>query len=107
MDIGGLRHRVKLLRRVLTDADGFGQQATDYQEYATVWASVETLTGRELEMARQISATATLKVTVRYHADLTETDRIEFSKRIFEIVAMDNPEQRNELLYLQCSEVRP
>ena len=47
MRIGTLRHRVELQEPV-ENQDGYGEAERTYTTYATVWASVEPLSGREL-----------------------------------------------------------
>ena len=84
--------------------DSFGEAVPSYTTYATVWASVEPLQGRELENAQQISAEITHKVTIRYNAAVTSEHQVVYGERIIEIEAVLNPEERNEYLVLMCKE---
>jgi SPP1 family predicted phage head-tail adaptor len=103
MNIGRLRKRVQL-QQLVRNQDDFGEAVPSYSTYATVWASVEPLQGRELEFAQQISAEITHKVTIRYNAAVTSEHRVVYGERILEIEAVINPEERNEMLILMCKE---
>ena len=104
MNIGKLRHRVKL-QGLTENQDGYGQAVKSYTTYATVWASIEPLQGRELEHAKQISAETNHRVTIRYNSDITVEGRVVFGDRTFEITAVLDTDERNRELVLMCSEV--
>jgi SPP1 family predicted phage head-tail adaptor len=103
MNIGKLRKRVQL-QHLVRNQDDFGEAIPSYTPYATVWASVEPLQGRELEHAQQISAEITHRVTIRYIAAVTSEHRVVYGERILEIESVINPEERNEMLILMCKE---
>jgi SPP1 family predicted phage head-tail adaptor len=103
MRIGKLRKRVQL-QHLARNQDSFGEAVSSYTPYATVWASVEPLQGRELEHAQQISAEVTHRVTIRYNAAVTSEHRVVYGNRTLEIEAVINPEERNEMLVLMCKE---
>lgn len=106
MNIGTLRHRITLKHRSLSDADTVGHTAEAYVPYDTVWARIETLSGREVEYAKQISAEASVKVTLRYLDGIVETDRIDYGSREFEVIAINDIDQRRITMVLTCSEVK-
>lgn len=60
---GDRKHRVALQRRETTPSD-YGDPEPAWTTYAERWASIKTLTGRELEQARQMHAEATSRITV-------------------------------------------
>lgn len=107
MRIGRLRHSVQLHHKTPNaDTNDVGEKAVTYTKYATVFGSIDTMSGRELERAQQVSAEATHKVTIRYNDSVTVQDRVIHSNRILEIESIDNPEERNEQLFLLCKEIR-
>ena len=55
IDIGKFKHRIAIQTRADTK-DANGGQIGVWSTVGTVWASVRTLTGRKLELARQIDA---------------------------------------------------
>ncbi len=104
MNIGKLRHRVKLLR--LSEVqDDFGELIKSYVVYDQVWGRVEPLQGKELEHAKQISGHVSVKVTIRYNASVVGKDRVKRGERELEIEGILNPDERNEMLILMCKEV--
>lgn len=106
MIAGKLRHRV-YIQRATEAANTYGEMVKTWASIYRVWASVEPLTGRELERAQQVSAEATTRVKIRYTDDVTVGDRILFGtydQRVFEINAIVNPDERNVELHLFCSE---
>jgi head-tail adaptor len=61
---------------------------------------VQTLTGRKLELARQIDAEATVEVRMRYcgsggSANVTVDNRLLFGTRILEVVYVVNEDERD------------
>lgn len=105
MRAGRLRHRIEL--KSLTEAqNAFGEATKAYATYATVWAEVKPLRGKEAEQAQQVVAEAECQITIRYHASVVETDRIGFDGREFEINSIINPLERNEYLELMCVVVK-
>lgn len=77
MKIEELRHRITFQKYIeITDEEGFATQ--DWQDIATVWASVENLYGREYWQAAAVQAENTVKFTIRYRKDLTNDMRIFF-----------------------------
>jgi len=100
---GRLRHRVEL-HAATTTRDGYGQPKETFAKYADVWASIESLSGREFVQAEQVNGEITHKVIIRHQSDLVRTDRIIYGTRIFEIVRILNIEERGRYQELECKE---
>lgn len=107
MEAGKLRHRVTLQRPSGT-RDAVGGRVTVPLDVATVWASIETLDGREAFYAAQRQATTTHKVVIRYApiiAGIDATWRVKYGVRIF---TLDEPPRNtreiNAELVLMCTE---
>lgn len=105
---GSLNRRVRLQARVTTQ-DAFGEPTQTWNTIATVWAAIEPLSGRELELAQKIASEVTHKITVRYQAAFTDTRvmasyRALYRSRIFNIQAVLNEEEANVMLHLMASE---
>lgn len=84
MRAGQLRHKVDLLRP--TDStDTFGQATQTYDRVATVAASINPLTGRELFLAQQIRADLTHEIKIRGRTDVSAKWRVVWAGRIFEL----------------------
>lgn len=109
MRAGELRHRVTIKSTVETDDGHHGFDETTTVVASRAPASVEPLSGRELERAHQIEPRTTHRVRLRYRAGLKAGQALTFhtaaGDREFEIVAppIDVDERRREL-HLMCKE---
>ena len=103
--IGKLRHRIGIQTSSDTQ-NAYGEIEKAWTTAKTVWASVEPLTGRELFQAQQVVATASHRVRIRYDSTVTETSRVLFGSRIFDINAIMNRDERNAEIELLCTEAK-
>jgi len=105
MKAGKLRRRVTL-QSVATSSNGVGGKTSAAPTtVATVWASVEPLSGGELLRAQQMQSNLSHRVTIRHRSGVTPRMRVAYQGRRFEIAAVIDPEERHERLVLLCSEV--
>lgn len=100
--IGSLRHRITILKPVIT-YDNIGQEVESWQEVATVWASVEPLSGKEYFNAQQINSEISTKITLRYLKFLLPHWVVQFGQQRYDILSIINFEERNIYLQLLCS----
>lgn len=107
MTIGKLDKRIDVLRkRELQDAAG--------QEVAVDWpklhrklpAEVEEVTGGKTQRGRQVEATVTTAIVIRFIRDLRSEDRILYDGRTLSIVRALDPDQDGRWMEIHCSEVR-
>ena len=105
MDIGSLRHQVRL-ETPTTTADGEGGYTTTWALLGVVYAAIEPATQRSLErlVANAVSSDASHVVTVRYIDGVTTKTRVLFLGRVLSVVGIQNIEERNEILRLACTE---
>ena len=101
---GQLRHRITL-QSVSTTPDSSGDRVEAFATFATVWARVEPLTGREQFIAQQIQSETNYRVEIRYRAGVVATMRVLFGGRTFEVVSVLNVGERNSDLHLMCREL--
>ena len=105
MRAGKLRHRLALQNATETDSGtGTGHLDKTWTTYATVWGSIEPLSGRELVEQEQVQSEVTHKTKIRYQSAITSEHRIVFKTRTFQIVTMLNPEERNREIELMLRE---
>lgn len=104
MNIGKLRHRITIQQQLQT-RDEHGGVVTAWQAFATRWAALEPLSGRELFEAQQLANKVGLRVRLRYLSEVTPAMRVLYGTRVFNIQAVINVEERNEELQLLCEEV--
>ena len=101
MKSGELRHRVTLERT--SDSSDWGRTGA-WSTFATVWAKVEPMSGREYQEGRVDRGELTHVVTIRYLAGVRPDMRVNFEGRYLKIVAPRNLEERNRWLELDCNE---
>lgn len=88
MRTGRLRHRVTIQKKPPVTQNSFGEETPTWANVATVWAQVETLSGREFVQQGQAQVEITHKINVRYRDDLVETMRVVWTGRTFQIEAI-------------------
>ena len=105
---GQLRHRIEIQTNTATaDADSgelvpaWSTTDTDADE---VWGSVEEVSGSELNRLQQINADTNIKVTIRHRDGLTPAQRLKFGSRIFDILAVLDPNTRAAQNIVLCNE---
>lgn len=104
LNAGTLRHRITIQQAQDTQ-NSYGEPVPTWITFATVWASIEPLSGRELSTYRSIGGTETHKVTMRYLSGLDlDTMQISYNNRTFSINSISNTEERNYELVLTCTE---
>ena len=104
MAAGSLRHLVTIQQPVKAETGNRGQaKATWELLYGSVAAEVIQLGGAELEKTRQLVATATHTVRLRWMDGITTRHRVLFGTAILNIGAAIDTENRRVELVLVCS----
>lgn len=108
IDVGKMRHRITF-QAFAGNQDDYGDplQADDanWEDVATVWASIDPISGREFYAAEQSQSEVSHKVRCRYRSDLTTAMRIKYGKRKFDIISIIDWEERHESLLIMCKEL--
>lgn len=104
MTAGRLRHRITIQEPV-TARNGFNEAITTWVTVATVWASVEPISGREFFAAEHVQSEITHRIRVRYRAGIAPTMRVVFNGRYLMIESVINYGERNTDLQLMCREM--
>jgi SPP1 family predicted phage head-tail adaptor len=102
---GKLRHSVTI-KSASASRDEFGGSTDSWSTTEAIYVSIDPLTGRELEVARQVHGEAVCRIGMRYTTNAVITNRIAFGSRTFEIVDVQNPEERNEEILCICKELK-
>lgn len=106
MRAGTLRHRVTI-RYLQKGRDEWGNPVEEWRDLATVWASVEGLSGRVLFEAQQSVLQSDHRVTMRYRPDVRPGMVVVHDGRQLEIQAVLDEDGRKRVLTLTCREVVP
>lgn len=101
---GLLRHLVTI-EAYTTTRDTDGAAVPTPFALATVWAAIDTLSGRELLSAQQIHAEVTHKITIRYRPEVRSDMRIKYGARLFEVLSPLHDEGRRTRTELLCKEM--
>ena len=75
-----------------------------YEDFATVWASLEAMTGKEFFASQQVQSTVTQRIRIRSREGITQDMRVVYGNRIFNIVAI-LPDNRLRETVLMCREL--
>lgn len=106
MRAGRLRHRVEIMADTVSLAASTNEPTYSSAMAATVWASVEPMSGNERLAAARTNADTTHRVELRYWSGLTTKHWFRFDgTRRLEILSIVNPEERNINLICECREV--
>lgn len=106
--ISRLKHRIALLEQT-EELDSLGRQKRGtafWKPIANLWAEVRQINGQEIERARQMIATCSHVIAIRYREGVTEAMRVKFGELQFEIRAVLDADGSRRELQLVCGEVK-
>lgn len=101
-----LRFYVWIQSKVI-EPDGEGGQTEAWKNTKQVFASIDPIQARQQEAYKSISVEATHLIGVRGTTALLETDRIEWNGRIFDVLYVENIQERDIAKVATCKEYRP
>lgn len=81
---GALDQRITIERETLTD-DGAGGKLSTWATLATVWGEVKPMNGSELLARGGVVAVSKVRFTIRNSLALSETDRISWGGKVYNI----------------------
>lgn len=103
---GTLRHRVAIEQPPTPAADEYGHndETRDWIVFATVWAAVVPLSGREFWRAESVQSDLTHTVTTRWLDGVTPQMRVRHNDRLLNIDSVIDVGERRKELQLMCKE---
>jgi len=104
MRAGSLKHKI-IIEKPTTSTDGYGAVENNYEEFKTVFASVEQFTSKEYFFSNQIVEVCSKKFRVRFFSGLEMDMRINFNGEYFDIKDFVNPYERNRELIIAASKI--
>lgn len=103
MRAGQLRHMITIQEQ--TDvSDGMGGFSTTWSDEFSMSAAIWPLSSKESLDAMKLELVVTHKIRIRYRSGITSKNRIKFGTRIFNIVSLINPDERNIMIDMLASE---
>lgn len=103
---GDLSEKIAIQREVRTE-DGYGGETIAWSQIASLWASVEPLSGRERNMADQTESPRDYRFIVRrstVSAAIQAKDKIVWRGREFNIDFVAIPDLRSQFLRIDAKE---
>lgn len=92
------------IEQPLETADGAGGKTISWATFATVWAEILPRSGREEIFADQIRNRVSHKISIRYLVGLNEKMRVSYNARLFNITALVNVNEANEIIEIYADE---
>lgn len=105
MYLGRMRHRL-VIQHLESTRDGHGAPVETWTDVATVWGSIEALSGREFFASQQTHGVVSCKVRIRHRDDLRASTewRLSHAGRILGIAAV-LPANDRSAMTIMCREV--
>ena len=107
-DAGEMRERITF-QKYNGARDSLGDlqymDSANWRNFASVWASLKPIAGREFYAAEQHESEVTHNIGCRYRAGLETEMRILLGSRIFRIIAIIDWENRHERLQIKVKEL--
>lgn len=103
MQAGNLRKRITLQVRSTT-RDAANEPLHTWSDLMTLWADVQPMAGRKLEIAQAINSEATHQITTRYVAGVTTDHRAVYQGRYFNIHSVIDVDSRHREMHMLASE---
>lgn len=106
--IGDLRHRITFQQKEQVGIDATGEPEYEWANFATVWADVKPIGGREIVAASNIYPEADTRIVMRWRRDIDPAMRIfwhrptagAFVDRQFDICAISDVGERHHQLVI-------
>lgn len=102
---GELNKRITIEKKVTKGNGRGGVCSVEWEEFATIWAAILPLSGREIIQAEQLKSEITGRVKMRFMPGISPEMRIKFGNRIFNIAGIINTNEANRELILMVKEV--
>ncbi len=104
MRAGQLKHRITIQSKSASQ-NTYGEEVITWADWATVWAAVEPLQGREFLDGKQITAEVTTRIRIRYRSGILPEYRVKFGSIYYDILSIIPLEERDREIHLMCQEI--
>ena len=103
MMIGDMRRKLTL-ERIVRTGDGGGGANEAWVSVAQIWAAIASLRGDEGLREQRVSGRVSHEISMRYRSDVEPEMRFSIDGRVFQILAVIDPDQRRRRLNCLCEE---
>lgn len=101
MQAGELDQRIAFRRKTLT-SDGLGGSELVFADYASAWARVKPLSGRERQQSQRPEGVKAYEIVVRNRDDILDDDVIRWRGRDMNIRFIREKGPRDSWLYIEA-----
>lgn len=105
MQAGKLNRRVTIETPTITRGADFKEPVETWATFATVWAAIEPLSGRELQVFRQTESEVSIRVRIRYLAGVLPKMRVVHGARVLRVESVIDKVDAHREIELLCVEV--
>jgi SPP1 family predicted phage head-tail adaptor len=99
-----LRHRITI-QSPPSGTDSYGDPVGDWTDFATIWAGIEPLQGREYVAALQEQSEVDTRVVIRYLKRVRPSMRVKYGERTLNIISVIDNREAHRDMQLMCKEV--
>ncbi|MCM1567093.1 MAG: phage head closure protein [Dehalobacter sp.] len=99
-----LPHGITIQQPVET-IDQYKTPVTEWQDFASVLASVEPINGREFVLLKNTTSELTVRIRIYYYPGITTAMRVLYENRVFNIQSVIDYKELHQEMHLMCSEV--
>lgn len=104
MRSGTLRHKIEFVT-IGEIRDEFGGSSDGETSFTFAMAEIKPISGGERFMSNQLFAEATSQIRCRFVAGVTRKHKIKFGTRTFDILDVQNKEEKNIELFIVAKEI--
>lgn len=104
MRAGNLNKKITIQKLGEAVDDFGGIIESGYTDFATVWASINPVTGKEAFLSNTDFSTVSHKIKIRYLAGIDASMRIFWNDRKFDVIYSLNYKEANKELEILCKE---
>ena len=103
MRAGLLRHRLTI-QIPSKSQNEFGEWIESWNDWATVWGSIEPNLGKRYFEAKQANSEVQGLIRIRYRTGLLPTMQVKYGDRIFKIISIVHPFEKKQELHILYKE---
>ncbi len=103
MKAGLMRRRI-VIEETTQGQNSFGEVTDSWGTFATRWARMESLQGREFWSSLQVNAERVVRFTMRYLDGVTPKMRVNYDSRLFNIAHVQHDEGKKRQTVLITEE---
>lgn len=104
MKAGDLRHRITIQSKTVT-RDAYGQETITWTTFATIWGSVEPISGREYEAGQQLEAAVDTRIRIRYLSGVVPYMQVTYGSHTYDVQSVIHLYEKKREMHLMCQEV--